>query len=104
MTLKATDSQNIEAYKLFISPSKTTLRTSSDTTTLGIKVTDVKGGIKAGVPVKLEIVDGLDKGITFDKTSNLVTDTNGYVEVNVIQNNSWTYLKIGPYSKYQSLD
>ena len=87
LTLKATDSQNIEAYKLFISPSKTTLRTSSDTTTLGIKVTDVKGGIKAGVPVKLEIVDGLDKGITFDKTSNLVTDTNGYVEVNVIQNN-----------------
>ncbi len=81
----ATSNANTEAYKLFVSPSKTTLRTATDTTTLGIKVTDTKGGIKAGIPVQIQIAEGLDKGITFDKSSNLVTDANGYVQVNVIQ-------------------
>lgn len=81
----ATSNANTEAYKLFVSPSKTTLRTATDTATLGIKVTDTKGGIKAGIPVQIQIAEGLDKGITFDKSSNLVTDANGYVQVNVIQ-------------------
>jgi|GEM_PF-635322 len=81
----ATSNANTEAYKLFVSPSKTTLRTSTDTATLGIKVTDTKGGIKAGIPVQIQIAEGLDKGTTFDKSSNLVTDANGYVQVNVIQ-------------------
>nr|WP_312534618.1 hypothetical protein [Moraxella sp. CTOTU47618] len=81
----ATSNANTEAYKLFVSPSKTTLRTATDTATLGIKVTDTKGGIKAGIPVQIQIAEGLDKGITFDKSSSLVTDANGYVQVNVIQ-------------------
>lgn len=81
----ATSNANTQAYKLFVSPSKTILRTATDTSTLGIKVTDTNGGIKAGIPVQIQIAEGLDKGITFDKSSNLVTDANGYVQVNVIQ-------------------
>nr|WP_315264608.1 hypothetical protein [Moraxella osloensis] len=81
----ATSNANTEAYKLFVSPSKTTLRTATDTATLGIKVTDTKGGIKAGIPVQIQIAEGLDKGITFDKSSSLVTDANGYVQVDLVQ-------------------
>ena len=81
----ATSNANTQAYKLFVSPSKTILRTATDTSTLGIKVTDTNGGIKAGVPVQLQILEGIDKGITFSKASNLVTDANGFVQVDLVQ-------------------
>ena len=81
----ATSNANTEAYKLFVSPSKTTLRTATDTSTLGIKVTDTNGGIKAGVPVQLQILEGINKGITFSKASNLVTDANGFIQVDLVQ-------------------
>nr|WP_313015480.1 hypothetical protein [Moraxella sp. CTOTU48841] len=81
----ATSNANTEAYRLFVSPSKTILRTATDTSTLGIKVTDTNGGIKAGVPVQLQILEGIDKGITFSEASNLVTDANGFVQVDLVQ-------------------
>ncbi|WP_313421624.1 hypothetical protein [Moraxella sp. CTOTU49803] len=81
----ATSNANTQAYKLFVSPSKTILRTATDTSTLGIKVTDTNGGIKAGVPVQLQILEGINKGITFNKASNLVTDANGFVQVDLVQ-------------------
>lgn len=81
----AASNADTEAYKLFVSPSKTTLRTTADTATLGIKVTDTNGGIKAGVPVQLQIIEGIDKGITFSKASNLVTDANGFAEIDLVQ-------------------
>ncbi|MGD4318035.1 hypothetical protein QT621_26520, partial [Xanthomonas citri pv. citri] len=58
----ATSNANTEAYKLFVSPSKQTLTTANDSSTLTIRVTDVNGGIKAGIPVQLQMVDGIDKG------------------------------------------
>ena len=81
----ATSNANTQAYKLFVSPSKNILRTATDTSTLGIKVTDINGGIKAGVPVQLQILEGIDQGITFSKASNLVTDANGFVQVDLVQ-------------------
>ena len=81
----ASSNANTQAYKLFVSPSKTILRTATDTSTLGIKVTDTNGGIKASVPVQLQILEGIDKGITFSKASNLVTDANGFVQVDLVQ-------------------
>lgn len=75
-----------QAYKFFVTQSKSELRTGSDTLTLGIRVTDASGGIKANVPVSLQLLDnGTNFGLSFDKSSQLVTDANGYVEVNLLQ-------------------
>ena len=81
----ATSNANTEAYKLFVSPSKQTLTTANDSSTLTIRVTDVNGGIKAGIPVQLQMVDGIDKGLSFNKTSQLTTDANGLVIVDLVQ-------------------
>lgn len=81
----APSNADTEAYKLFVSPSKQTLTTASDSSTLTIRVTDVDGGIKADVPVQLQMVEGIDKGLTFSKTSSLKTDQNGVVTVDLVQ-------------------
>ncbi|WP_449263991.1 hypothetical protein, partial [Escherichia coli] len=73
---------NTPAYQFFVNKSRDSLTTGSDEMTLTIHVTDTKGGIKANVPVYLQILDnGVSYGLSFDKTSSLTTDSSGNVVV-----------------------
>ncbi|KND21905.1 hypothetical protein AFK20_06755 [Enhydrobacter aerosaccus] len=82
----ATSNANTPAYQFFVNKSKDSLTTGSDEMTLTIHVTDTKGGIKANVPVYLQILDnGVSYGLSFDKTSSLTTDSSGNVVVTLKQ-------------------
>ncbi|ATQ83656.1 hypothetical protein MOTT16_07345 [Moraxella osloensis] len=82
----ATSNANTPAYQFFVNKSKDSLTTGSDEMTLTIHVTDTKGGIKADVPVYLQILDnGVSYGLSFDKTSSLTTDSSGNVVVTLKQ-------------------
>ena len=82
----ATSNANTPAYQFFVNKSKNSLTTGSDEMTLTIHVTDTKGGIKANVPVYLQILDnGVSYGLSFDKTSSLTTDSSGNVVVTLKQ-------------------
>ncbi|RVU83212.1 hypothetical protein EOL70_18085 [Leucothrix sargassi] len=82
----ATSNANTPAYQFFVNKSKDSLTTGSDEMTLTIHVTDTKGGIKANVPVYLQILDnGVSYGLSFDKTSSLITDSSGNVVVTLKQ-------------------
>lgn len=88
LTLKGvnTDSSNTPVGEIFVTKSKENLRTGSDRLTLTIRATDSNGGVKANTPVSLSIRDAAKYGISLSKASNLVTDANGAVEVDIIQN------------------
>lgn len=82
----ATSNANTPAYQFFVNKSKDSLTTGSDEMTLTIHVTDTKGGIKANVPVYLQILDnGVSYGLSFDKASSLTTDSSGNVVVTLKQ-------------------
>ncbi len=82
----ASSNANTPAYQFFVNKSKDSLTTGSDEMTLTIHVTDTKGGIKADVPVYLQILDnGVSYGLSFDKTSSLTTDSSGNVVVTLKQ-------------------
>lgn len=72
-------------YSIFVTKSKETLRTGNDTMSLTIRVTDSSGGIKANTPVSFNLQDARKYGLSLNKTSSLVTDSNGMVEIDVIQ-------------------
>lgn len=88
ITLKGvnTDSSNTPVGDIFVNTSKETLRTGSDRMTLTIRATDSNGGIKSNTPVSISIKDASKYGLALSKSSNLVTDANGLVEVDIIQN------------------
>ena len=76
-----------QAYNVFISKSKDELRTGTDSMSMTIRVTDTNGGIKANVPVYLQILaDGIARGLAFNNVSTLKTDDKGLVTVDLSQN------------------
>lgn len=84
----ASSNANTQAYNVFVSQSKSEMKTSVDKNTLTIRVTDINGGIKPNVPVYLQLLnDGTKYGLSFDKLSQLITDDKGIVEVNLVQSN-----------------
>lgn len=86
-SLKSTNANaSTDAYDFFVTKSKDALRTGADKMTLGVRVTDTKGGIKPNVPVYLELMDqGTKYGLSFNTSSQLVTDNTGYVEFDLVQ-------------------
>lgn len=98
-TIRSKNSQENKLYKLFVSPSKQTMTTAFDTTTLTIRVTDKNGGIIANAPVQLQMVEGIDKGLSFSKPSNLRTDENGLVTVDLIQSDTGLAAKLNHTAK-----
>ena len=82
----ATNNSSTQAYELFVTKSKERLNTASDTMTLAVRVLDTQGGVQANVPVFLQLLDdGVRQGLSFDATSALRTNENGYVEFNLRQ-------------------
>lgn len=98
-TIRSKNSQENKLYKLFVSPSKQTMTTAFDTATLTIRVTDKNGGIIASAPVQLQMVEGIDKGLSFSKPSNLRTDENGLVTVDLIQSDTGLAAKLNHTAK-----
>lgn len=98
-TIRSKNSQENKLYKLFVSPSKQTMTTAFDTATLTIRVTDKNGGIIANAPVQLQMVEGIDKGLSFSKPSNLRTDENGLVTVDLIQSDTGLAAKLNHTAK-----
>lgn len=96
ITLKGvnTDSSNTPVGDIFVNTSKESLRTGSDRMTLTIRATDSNGGIKSNTPVSITIKDASKYGLALSKSSNLVTDANGLVEVDIIQNDIGLISKI----------
>ena len=85
--LSASSQSATQAYNIFVSKSKDELRTGTDSLTMTIRVTDTKGGVQANVPVYLQILeDGIARGLSFNKVSNLKTDDKGLVTVDLSQN------------------
>ena len=80
------NTQKDNAYDVFISSDKTELLTGSDTATVNIRVTDKKGGVVSGVPVILGITDAALYGLSLNSPSKRVTDEQGLVSVELIQN------------------
>ena len=87
-TIVSASSQSAtQAYNVFVSKSKDELRTGNDSLSMTIRVTDINGGIKANVPVYLQILeDGIARGLSFNKVSTLKTDDKGLVTVDLSQN------------------
>ncbi|MFC0170906.1 hypothetical protein ACFFKC_22840, partial [Pseudoduganella danionis] len=87
-TIVSASSQSAtQAYNVFVSKSKDELRTGNDSLSMTIRVTDINGGIKANVPVYLQILeDGIARGLSFNKVSILKTDDKGLVTVDLSQN------------------
>ena len=87
-TIVSASSQSAtQAYNVFVSKSKDELRTGTDSLSMTIRVTDINGGIKANVPVYLQILeDGIARGLSFNKGSTLRTDDKGQVTVDLSQN------------------
>lgn len=82
----ATSNANTEAYKLFVSPSKQTLTTANDSSTLTIRVTDVNGEHQSRYSCSTTnwLMVSI-KDLSFNKTSQLTTDANGLVIVDLVQ-------------------
>lgn len=80
------NTQKDNAYDVFISSDKTELLTGSDTATVNIRVTDKKGGVVTGVPVILGITDAALYGLSLNSPSKQVTNEQGLVSVELIQN------------------
>ncbi|ELA08622.1 Ig-like protein [Moraxella macacae 0408225] len=81
----AASNKETKEYEIFVTKSKAQLSTGADTVSLAIRVTDTKGGVKAGAPVSINIKDAAKLGLSLSKTSNLTTDANGLIEVDVIK-------------------
>nr|WP_309575151.1 Ig-like domain-containing protein [Moraxella osloensis] len=85
--VNASSQSATQAYNVFVSKSKDELRTGNDSLSMTIRVTDINGGIKANVPVYLQILeDGIARGLSFNKVSTLKTDDKGLVTVDLSQN------------------
>lgn len=74
------------ASEIYISAEKNQLLTGSDKTTVNIRVTDKNGGIVRNVPVSINIADAALYGLSLSSTSDQVTDEQGLVAVELIQN------------------
>jgi len=51
---------------------------------LSLRVTDARGGVMAGIPIVLSIVDKTTSGATFDTPSTIVTDASGIAKTRVV--------------------
>lgn len=80
-----TDIQKQDIYDVFIASDKNQLLTGQDKTTVSIRVTDKKGGIITGVPVIISITDAALYGLSLNGTSNQLTNSEGLVEVELVQ-------------------
>ncbi len=81
-----TDDSSANATEIFISTDKAQLLTGKDKTTVNIRVTDKNGGIVAGVPVIINITNAASYGLLLNSSSEQVTDENGLISVELIQN------------------
>lgn len=74
------------ASEIYISAEKNQLLTGSDKTTVNIRVTDKNGGIVRNVPVSINIADASLYGLSLSSTSNQVTDDQGLIAIELLQN------------------
>lgn len=76
-----------DKYNVFVSASKTALRSGNDSATLTVQVTDKQGGVAPdGTSVIISIADAAKYGLSLDKGSVLKTQ-GGKVTVNLLQSN-----------------
>ena len=74
------------ASEIYISAEKNQLLTGGDKTTVNIRVTDKNGGIVSNVPVIINIDDASLYGLSLSSTSNQITDDQGLIAVELLQN------------------
>ena len=74
------------ASEIYISAEKNQLLTGGDKTTVNIRVTDENGGIVSNVPVIINIDDASLYGLSLSSTSNQITDDQGLIAVELLQN------------------
>lgn len=100
----ATSNANNDAYKFFITQSKDVMNTASDKVTVSVRVTDINGGIKANVPVYLQLLDnGSDYGLSFSTPSMLTTDANGIATFNVVQSDIGLVARLDHHVKFKAI-
>ena len=74
------------ASEIYISSEKSQLLTGVDKTTVNIRVTDENGGIVSNVPVSINIADAALYGLSLNGASSQITDDQGLVSVELLQN------------------
>ena len=100
----ATSNANNDAYKFFITQSKDVMNTASDKVTMSVRVTDINGGIKANVPVYLQLLDnGSDYGLSFSTPSMLTTDANGIATFNLVQSDIGLVARLDHHVKFKAI-
>lgn len=100
----ATSKADTDAYKFFMTQSKTVMNTASDKVSVSVRVTDLNGGIKANVPVYLQILDeGSNYGLSFSTPSNLVTDANGIATFDVVQSDIGLAARLNHNVKFKAI-
>jgi len=80
----AVDNGILENYRIVGRSDKTTLNTGGDQTTTTFIVTDVNGGVLAGVPVQLSIENLEASGAALATSSVVITDEQGKVAAGVL--------------------
>jgi hypothetical protein len=74
----------LEDVTISVSQNDASLNTGGGSTELSLRVTDARGGVMAGIPVVLSIVDKTRSGATFDTASTIVTDAFGIAKTRVV--------------------
>jgi len=74
----------LEDVTISVSQNDASLNTGGGSTELNLRVTDARGGVMAGIPVVLNIVDKTRSGATFDTASTIVTDAFGIAKTRVV--------------------
>lgn len=74
----------LEDVTISVSQNDASLNTGGGSTELNLRVTDARGGVMAGIPVVLNIVNKTTSGATLDTASTIVTDEFGIAKTRVV--------------------
>ena len=100
----AASNASTEAYKFFMTQSKDIMNTATDKVTVSVRVTDIDGGIKANVPVYLQLLDdGANYGLSFSTPSKLTTNANGIATFDVVQSDIGLAARLNHHVKFKAI-
>lgn len=100
----AASNASTEAYKFFMTQSKDIMNTATDKVTVSVRVTDINGGIKANVPVYLQLLDdGANYGLSFSTPSKLTTNANGIATFDVVQSDIGLAARLNHHVKFKAI-